>query len=160
MNGRRLFLISSILLFIVLLGARAQEKYVPKADEELYGTWTNEEYSGLTSYQPQKEVDTADRYGWYHMISDSVPYEEGTYEVDRKWTDAEGNIWYRILCTAKTGTWKDYKGQWLIELSKSATVWECTWSLYSPSQEVNPENYPKEINRDVWTHNIRYRAAE
>jgi hypothetical protein len=108
MKGRRLFLISSILLFIVLLGASAQEKYVPKADEELYGTWTNKEYSGSISYQPQKEVVTADRYGWYHLIPDSVPYEEGTYEIDRKWTDAEGNIWYRILCTAKTGAWKDY----------------------------------------------------
>jgi len=160
MNPRKVFLISSVLLFIISLGVIAQDKYIPKENEELYGTWTNEQYSDSISYQAQKMVVTADGYGWYHMISDSVTYEEGRYEIDSKWTDAEGNIWYRIFCTATTGNWKDYKGQWLIELSKSATVWECTWTFLSPSVEFDPAYWPKEINRSVWSHNIRYRTAE
>lgn len=160
MNPGKMFLISSVLLFIISLGVIAQDKYIPKENEELYGTWTNEQYSGLVSSQPQKMVVTADGYKWYAMISDSVPYEEGTMQIDSKWTDEEGNIWYRTFVTVKTGTWKEWKSQMLVELSKSATVWECTWVLFSPAAEFDPAYYPKKINRSVWSHNIRYRTAE
>ena len=94
------------------------------------------------------------------MISDSVTYEEGTMQIDSKWTDAEGNIWYRTLNTVKTGYWKGYTGQMLHKLSNSATVRECTWSFHSPSEEFDPVYWPNEIDRSVWSHNIRYRTAE
>lgn len=155
MNTKWMFLISSVLLCIIPLGAIGQYKYTPNENEELYGTWVNKEYSGSIYYQPQKEVVTADRYDWYHLIPDSVPYEGGTYQIDSKWMDAKGNIWYKILCTPdiSEGGYAGLKGRWLIELSNSATVWEATWHLL-------PADWPKEIERNVWSHNIRYRVAD
>lgn len=155
MSAKCVFLISSVLLYIFPLAAIGQDKYIPKENEELYGTWINKEYSGLVYYQAQKEIVTAERWGWYRKMSDSDPYEGGTYQIDSKWTDPKGNIWYRIICTPDISEagYLASKGLWLIELSDSATVWEATWHLL-------PADWPKEMERYVWSHNIRYRETE
>jgi hypothetical protein len=166
MNARTVFLILALLLFIGSTGVTAQEKYIPKENEELYGTWTNKQYTGSSCVESQKMVVTAHGYKFYKQMSDSVPSVEGTMQIDSKWTDAKGNIWYRTFGTVKTGEWKKFKGQWLVELSKSATVLECTWRFLYLTQEFDPANYPKEIDRNPsyggsWVfYNIRYRAAE
>jgi len=161
MNGPRLSICVAVtLLSISMLRGWAQERYVPKADEELYGTWTNERYTGIASYQSQKCVVTADAYQCYAKLSDSLPQEEGTAQIDSKWTDAAGNIWYRAFGTIRTGWWMGYKFQMLIELTKSATVWESTWVLLSPGEGFDPARYPTEMNPRIWSHNIRHRAAE
>ncbi len=83
-------------------------------------------------------------------------------QIDSKWTDAEGNLWYKTLARVKTGEWARFKGQWLIKLSKGATVWECTWKYLYTTQEFDPAHYPKEIRPDVFYpvfYNIRHRAA-
>ncbi len=163
MNARTVFLIVALLLFISSIGVSAQEKYIPKENEELYGTWTNKQYSGSTCVEPQKMVVTADGYISYAKMFDSAPSEEGTMQIDSKWTDAEGNIWYRTFGTVKTGEWKRFKGQWLIKLSKSATVWESTWKYLYSTQEFDPAHYPKEIDRNPFYpvfYNIRYHAAK
>jgi hypothetical protein len=42
-----------------ILAEQIQDKYVPKANEKLYGTWTNEHNSGDTLH-PQKVIVTED----------------------------------------------------------------------------------------------------
>jgi hypothetical protein len=142
-----------ILLSIIPFGAYAQEKYVPKENEELYGTWTNQ---SANSAQPQKTVNFDGGYKDYEKISDTInPYEEGTEQIVEKWTDSEGNIWYKTLTTVTfgitpSGPYKgyDYKGwkfQSLEKLSKSGSVREVMSVRVS---DFSPKLYPRKIDPD------------
>ena len=50
---KMLLIVSAVLLALTQVGGWAQGKYVPKADEELFGTWTNGQNAGGI-FQPQK----------------------------------------------------------------------------------------------------------
>ena len=88
-----------ILMFMIPFGAIAQDKYVPKANEELYGTWIND--NAMPPQYPKKTVYFPGGRKQYANISDTEPFEEDTEEIAEKWTDSEGNIWY-----------KTYRGGW------------------------------------------------
>jgi hypothetical protein len=89
-----------VLLAFIQAQSLAQEKYVPTADEEIYGTWTNKDHF------PQKVVTGPDGYKAYNFMSDSAPIEEGTVTIDSKWTDQDGNVWYKTFGTVTYGTYK------------------------------------------------------
>ena len=85
-------------LLLALLEGCGPGKYTPKPIEELYGTWTNNSYSGRidgTTYLPQKVVIASSGYTVYRFIDDAGRWEVGSEQIDRRWTDSEGNIWYR-----------------------------------------------------------------
>jgi hypothetical protein len=123
MKDRKYLCIDALALTLILVGACCYgQNYAPKADEEIYGTWINKQYSGLSSMRPQKSVVTADGYKRYLMLTDSGASQEGTVQIVSKWTDAEGNIWYR---TFRTVTSRPDEGVTIAELdrlSNSATV--------------------------------------
>jgi hypothetical protein len=141
-----------VLLSLFLLGGCATGKYVPKANEELYGTWTN------NSTFPQRVVINPGEYRHYGLISDPNPEEEGTEHIDTKWTDSEGNIWYRTFGTVTTGAWKGHNFQALTKLSKSGTVLES--EAYSFLGDFSPSYYPTKINPQGMLYGLYYRAEK
>jgi len=85
--------ISVIIGLFVVVNTHA---YDPSEKEEIYGTWINPEYGDLESYSPQKLIinpeGTWKRFGSRHDLA--TPYT-GTFTLTDKWTDSEGNIWYK-----------------------------------------------------------------
>ena len=139
MQSRMLVLGTAVMLLSMIpLGANAQGKYVPKANEESYGTWTNEKGS------PQKCVIFAEGFMNYNLISDTTPtYNEGTQQIESKWQDAEGNIWYRLFGTITAGAGEGLKFQTVGRVSKSGTIYEKVTAMVS---EFNPNAYPTAID--------------
>jgi hypothetical protein len=136
-------------LVLILLGGCAPGKYIPKASEECYGTWINEK-----GY-PQKVVLFAGGFKQYVNIADTVAtYSEGTNEMENKWQDAEGNIWYRFLVTDLPG---GEKFQALGRVSNSGKVYE---RVYAQVAEFNPKNYPTRIDPKSYTYSIWFRSAD
>jgi hypothetical protein len=95
----RAFIISAVLLLSVLVFptsyAKDKEFFKPSNDDEIFGTWVNTGYSGEQTWH-QKIV----YYPWGHVelymrIENKNPVWPGTSNLVDKWTDAEGNIWYR-----------------------------------------------------------------
>jgi hypothetical protein len=102
-----------VFIIVVLAGvcgfADDKEKfgfYVPSPSEELYGIWVNMDYGKTKSDWPQKIII----YDWgyaegYLKVTDKDPCIKWagwpgipckwTYTIVDKWTDSEGNIWYR-----------------------------------------------------------------
>ena len=74
-----------ILLVAFSTATFAQDKYVSKANEELYGTWTN------SSMNPQKTVVFSGGYKDYTLIKDTIPVAADKEEIVAKWTDSDGN---------------------------------------------------------------------
>jgi hypothetical protein len=153
------FAASAMLLALALLGGCGPGKYIEKPNEELYGTWTNESYSGVISegeYAPQKTVTAPGAYSDYRMLTDNGPGFTGKEEVTSKRTDSEGNIWYTINMSGSTGD-NTFKWQSLQKLSKAATVREF---VVVEVVAFGPANYPTKVEPGAPNYKIYYRAKE
>ena len=145
-------LVGALALF--LLAECATGKYMPKGNEELYGTWTNERTQN--SDLIQKVVYAADGWKEYTKVSDAKAIDGGTWAIDSKWSDAQGNVWYRVLCSATSGWAAGMDYQALYRLSKSATILEWVSKYTSQSQGIS---YPTEIDPTSDTYHIFYRES-
>lgn len=142
------------LLVLILLGGCATGKYVPKPNEELYGTWTNEKTQNKDLIQ--KAVYDAGGWEEYTKVSDARAIDGGTWAINSKWTDAQGNIWYEVFCSPTTGWAAGIDYEALYKLSRSSTILECVYKQTSQSQGIS---YPSKIDPTSDTYHIFYRAG-
>ncbi len=157
MKAQTAFLCSLIaLLALVQVGGWAQEKYQPKDNEEIYGTWVNDK--GSNPYGIQKEIITVTGWKEYLNVSDSVPVDQGGRWIDSKWTDSEGNIYYKSFGTITTGPYKGYKWKALNKLSKSATFQESV--VVVGYGEFDSMQYPSNVDPKDSSYKTYYRANE
>ena len=150
----RFLLLSIPAVFLVLnqVPGWCQEKYIPKEDEEIYGTWTNAQ--GVT----HKIVNSTGGYKSFARVSDLLPNEDGTLRIDGKWTDSNGNIWYKIFTEVTSGEMAGWKVQGLDKISTSGTVWEHVGAFVIG--DFDPSHYPTKIDPKDPNYFILYRAQE
>ena len=135
------------LLILVFPGGCRPGEYTPKPREELYGTWINKSYSGHydpNKLDPQKEIIDSNGYHVFRFIDDSGEHWTGAETITSRWTDSEGNIWYKTY----KGGWTDMSEKtvvphFLYKLSKSATVRE---SVYVTRASYAPSAFPTKID--------------
>jgi len=147
------------LLALLLLESCGPGKYTEQTNEELYGTWINESYSGnitYGTYTPQKSVIAPGTFSDYDKITSQGPHVVGKNEITGKWKDTEGNIWYKIQGSGANGD-KVLKWQTLTKLSKSATVEEFASTTV---EKYDPNSYPTKIDPKDKDYRIYYRAKE
>ncbi|MGA2614686.1 MAG: hypothetical protein ABSG38_14705 [Spirochaetia bacterium] len=152
-------LFASLVILLVMFGALGfgQEKYIPKPNEEIYGTWVNEQMN------PPKTVNNPDgTFADYFPASYSKPFRGGTTEIFKKWTDSEGSVYYDTFDTFTSGMGiQGMKTQCLKKVSKSGTVLEWNWVAVS---EFGPEKFPSTLDtkseHDIAGYFIYYRAKE
>jgi hypothetical protein len=138
-----------VLIFIVAVlacvGSFANDKekygfYVPKPNEEIYGTWVNKDYSGAVLGHHQKFVSHFWGYwGAYNQVTDKAPTWYGTFILVDKWKDSEGNIWYKEY---DQNGWSKYGDFSLDKISKNGTIIESVYNSYMWPKEadLNPDN--------------------
>jgi hypothetical protein len=141
-----------ILLSLILLAGCGPRKYTPNPNEEIYGTWTNGKMSA------QKMVNTADGWKQYLKIEDTQPYSEWKGTIASKWTDKEGNIWYRFFGTITAGPYAGFTYTELDKLNRSATVWESIWTSPTNAQEAAALTYPTRMDPTSAEYSIYNRA--
>ena len=141
------------LLIVVLVGVRifADDKedvgfYVPKRNEEIYGTWENKNYEGKTA--GEKVVYFYWGYGEsYRTEKSEAPSWKFGFTIVDKWSDSAGNIWYKSYEI----TTNDYSVYFtLSRISKDATVLEYVDAI---------GEYPTaaDLNAGSGMYSIRYR---
>ena len=108
---------------------------------------------------PQKVVVTSDEYTGYSSISDSVAVFTWKLRIDSKWTDSEGNIWYRVSGIGADSSSTGYKSLELYKLSKSATVLERAFNG-TYAWKFDPSKYPTKIDPSELSYMILYRAEQ
>ena len=125
----RAFMISAVLLLSVLVFptsyAKDGEFFKPSDDDEIFGTWVNTEYSGDQGW-PQKIVYRPWGYVEYFMlVKNKNPVWPGTSTLVEKWTDEEGNIWYKDYYREQYGGASALYQ--LYKISNNGTVFEMIW---------------------------------
>lgn len=81
---------------LLLAGSCVPLKYVPKANEGTLGTW-------ITEKTPRKTVVTAEGWKDFMFVDDPDPGMAGVGQIESKWTDSKGDIWYRKYITITQG---------------------------------------------------------
>ena len=153
-----------VLVLLIIVGSCASGKnaYVKYPDEELYGTWINTEYKGSTVpftirvFNPDWTFE-AYRLGlsvWEEDVEKTeegwIPAEHGTYKIEDKWMDTDGNAWYKIKMAV--GDVEDYEMGicGLIRLSDSNNTFEMSFAFMDYPAEIDPNN-------EQGYYRIRYR---
>jgi hypothetical protein len=157
MKGRTVAIFVLVLIVLAFMSGFAQNKYVPRDNEELYGTWINKQDPG-NFWHPQRVVVTADGYSRYSKLSDSVPVSSWKLRIDGKWMDENGNTWYRVYSLG-VGEVEGVKYYELYKFSKSTTVMEIASVWFKGEREYDPSWYPTEIDANRDSYRIYYRAG-
>ena len=149
MKTRALVLILVLIcVALIIFESYANDKKAFKKDYKfLAGTWINEEYNS----HPHKAKFVLYRDGTfdnYNKTSDTEIHGSGHVIITDKWTDSEGNIWYKMhvwwgdIVEGKPG------GYELDRISKSGKVWEF----------INlTGDYPTEMDENFFHYHIYYR---
>ena len=126
----------SILVVLTLTVSYAEQKkgYVPKDDEEIYGTWVNTDYS---LGRMQKMIVKPSEIIRFSSATDESSYQYMlTFTIIDKWTDSEGNIWYRTENKDTLGIVYSV----LDKISSSGSILEYVWSHYEYPTEIDPNH--------------------
>jgi len=133
--------VSVIINFFVVVNIHA---YDPSEKEEIYGTWINPDYGGDWAVQ-KIIIDPNGTEKRFHSRHDLAAGYTCPFTLIDKWTDSEGNIWYKMFWTLGNIEWKMYE---IIRISNSGKTLEYVFS------EID---FPKEITADHPDYRIYYR---
>lgn len=138
---------ATLLLILIFAGfsgtvLAGEDVYEATENEELFGTWINTEYKdGMHAQMYINKPGVNERYS---DVNDKEPTWTAESRINHKWTDAKGNIWYKIRW--KAGAMGS--GFSLIKISDSGNTLERVWSQWE---------HPKELDIKNDTYRIYYR---
>jgi hypothetical protein len=113
-----------LVVLIVVSSCATGKKAHTKEDEELCGKWVNPEYETNYSH-PVIYIYTADgKWIAYNKQADTKPWRQGLYTIIDKWTDSEGNIWYKLKFK---NTMTGGSGYYILKVSNHGNTLEQVW---------------------------------
>jgi len=143
-----LLILMLALIILVICEGYAADKKVTKKDYKFFsGTWINEEYNSH-HFLARLVIRRDGTFDGYFRTTDSNKALDGHYVIVEKWTDLEGNIWY------KSHTWEgvmvEGKPEFyeLAKFSNSGKVWEYL---------ALPGDFPAELDESNFHYHIYYR---
>jgi hypothetical protein len=145
MKPRTLILVVLIMALLIVAGSCATGKkgYVAIEDEELFGTWINPDYddTGKNGKIIIKPEGTYDEYD--NSNSDSTFLKWG-YSITDKWTDSDGNTFYKFIVKDISTEDSDYKHKYyfLAKIDKTGNVYEHVFTYFGQDfpSEVDPNH--------------------
>lgn len=143
-------LVVLVALLALIPGGGWAQGYQPKETEELYGIWTSE------TADPQEGVLTPGRFEEYSNFADRLPTWSGTERIDDRWTDAEGNVWYKTFRTLAAGSSEGTLRQTLRKISNAGANHEV---VFTEVQAFDPSRYPSGIDPKDQTYLSYIRAG-
>ena len=131
-----------VLAVLIISEGYATEKKVTKRDYRFVsGTWINEEYNSY-DFEARYELHRDGSWDGYNRISDTGKKYIGHYAIVDKWTDSEGNIWYKMHVWYGPIDEVHISGYELDKFSESGKVWEYISDSYAFPTEID-ESHPK-----------------
>ena len=122
-------------VLIIISSCVTQKKaYVPKENEELYGTWINPDYNYSVNASAKFIVYSNGKMEMYSVDTYTTPKKQAEFAITNKWKDTQGNIWYTINFKNLEAKYWNY---WLIKISNSEKTLELN---------DNPNEYPDKID--------------
>ena len=156
MKTRPLVSIMILVVVVLIIGgscATGKKAYVAQDDEELYGTWVNPEYENSKVYTAPKIVVKPDgTFDEYALINSDRVVSVLEYTITDKWTDSEGNTWYKLLEIHTDSKVIQNPDTYYVlsRIDKTGNIWEMLWASIDYPAEFEPDNV-------LYNYRIRYR---
>jgi len=135
-------LLLSLILCLILVAFAADtfagefdkyRPYVAKDTEEIYATWVNPE---AKSGHPQRSIYKANStVEWFMSANSGAPDYIGRYLIVNKWTDSEGNIWYKIHAVSP-----HHENYIIIKISNSGNTLEIVEDRVDYPIKIDPKH--------------------
>jgi hypothetical protein len=148
-TGRMSFCVLVPILAIVVLGGCAPAKYVPKENEEIYGTWVNLDAGR------QKLLEQPGTWKLFIYVDDAQPSESGACQLVKKWKDAAVNTWYWVNLSQLGGAVPSGNRQGLVKIDATGKTLEIS-SLDIGA--FDNKTYPKVIDTKNDSYGIYHRS--
>ena len=129
-----IFLIIMAFIAVEIYGEN-ENIYIPKANEEIYGTWINEDM--IT----QKLIYYYWGYGEeYREESNETPAGKLTFIIVEKWSDSKGNVWYKTFKRYNAAILNEF---WITKISNNGTVYESVYNVgeFPTKDELNVDHF-------------------
>ena len=115
--------------------ATEREIFKPINNNELVDVWVNTDYSGGMMDRQKTVVISYGYFKAFSSVDSKDPVETGTLFVVDKWTDSDGNIWYKAIWRERwSGNAFYYE---LDKISDDGNTWE--W-MYSRAEDFPSES--------------------
>jgi hypothetical protein len=126
-----LFAIISISSFLAFIECYAQQSGSAKS-EVFYGMWENADYFHSQWVWKFEYRDDGSEVLWENVKDREQPNNmEGRFTIEKKWTDSNGNHWYRTIehsCYIPYSKKKTHTEYGLIKIDASGKTLEGEWS--------------------------------
>jgi len=145
-SAKPILSVISVFAILILVGiwAIGEQMCVAQEEEEICGTWLNTEYKR----PPQKWIfSPGGTCELYNMESSPSPLFEATYTITERWTDSEGNIWYKVKAPGKF-LGEEVEWYLLARVSDSGKTLEYV---------RHPVDYHKELDPNHPSYRVYYR---
>ena len=127
---------------LVVLGSCATMKSQGRMMYERFcGTWANPAYepeAGKSNPFAKIVVNPDGTYLGYQRLDQAGPTGTGFYTVEKRWTDAEGNSWYKAKIYFPIVYETTYE---LSKLDRFNAVWESQSSNNGYPTKIDPKDY-------------------
>ena len=133
------------LAVLIILGSCATSQNPNKmVFERFCGTWANKDYeptAGMmadVSYHYAKYIVNPDgTFLWYKYLDETERTAVGTYTVEKRWKDADGNNFYHVKVFEVLNQVTLYE---LWKIDKYASVWECNSTNIDYPDAIDPKD--------------------
>ena len=122
--------------FLFVTCATEKEVSVPTECKELYGVWINPAYQNNSSYNEKMVFYQNGVLLEYIRASNEQPYLIIAYNAVDKWSDEQGNTYFKLNAKAQTGG-VIYV---LIRLFDSGKSLELSLGVMAPPEEIDRTN--------------------
>ncbi len=114
--------------------ATGAKSYKRDFRKDIVGTWVNSDYNQNDMITAKVVVKPDNTMELYHSESTTWP-SPCTIIIENRWTDSEGNIYYKAEVTHSIRTVYE-----LWKLNNSKTTWELMWRALDYFTEIDPNN--------------------
>ena len=112
--------------------------YVATDKEELYGTWVNMDYgSGYGAYRQKRIINPDGTEEHFGTGTTKKPHRIGRYLITRKWSDPQGDIWYKSHWVRGSTIGEGFS---LIKISNSGKTLEYVFDTREYPTKIDPEH--------------------
>ena len=132
----RVITVTLVSLVFFINFAYSEEPYVPKENEEYYGTWVNDEYDNVYTWTKWEIKPDGTWTSYSKVQSEYILVGKGTYTLTAKWKDDKGGIWYKM--TNKNDI-LEVNGYGLLHISDSGSTMEAAYGRSDYPTKIDPK---------------------
>ena len=130
-----LFSIQCLAILIIFGSCASSQNPDDLVLERFCGTWANQEYEDRS--RAKYIINPDETLVWYTSVARTGPAAVGTYTVEKRWRDADGNSFYHVKVYKLLADLTQFE---LWRIDKYTSIWEQQYSQNDYPEAIDPKD--------------------